>query len=102
MPGEPYRDVVVLLPGITGSVLQKDGKDLWAPSGQAVLRGLLSLGRSLRALEVEDDDWRRDDLGDGVTAPRLVDDVHLIPGLWKIDGYSGIEDYLLQGDLGLQ
>jgi pimeloyl-ACP methyl ester carboxylesterase len=31
-----------------------------------------------------------DDLGDGVVATRLVPDVHLIPGLWGIDGYSSI------------
>jgi hypothetical protein len=29
----PMRDMVVILPGILGSVLQKDGKDLWAVSG---------------------------------------------------------------------
>ena len=29
----PIPDVVVLLPGITGSVLQKDGRDVWALSG---------------------------------------------------------------------
>jgi hypothetical protein len=34
------RDIVVLLPGITGSVLQKDGKDIWAISGQAVWKAL--------------------------------------------------------------
>ncbi|MBE8988710.1 hypothetical protein [Nostoc sp. LEGE 12450] len=32
----PMQDMVVILPGITGSVLQKDGKDLWAVSGQAI------------------------------------------------------------------
>jgi hypothetical protein len=41
------RDIVVLLPGITGSVLQKDGKDIWAISGQAVWKALTSLGSSL-------------------------------------------------------
>ncbi len=40
------RDIVVLLPGITGSVLQKDGKDIWAVSGQAVWKALTSLGSS--------------------------------------------------------
>jgi hypothetical protein len=29
------RDVVILLPGITGSILQKDGSDIWALSGRA-------------------------------------------------------------------
>jgi pimeloyl-ACP methyl ester carboxylesterase len=89
-------DVVVLLPGITGSVLAKDGKELWAPKPGAALRGLLSLGRSLSEnLEVKDDDWHAVDIGDGVEATRLVDAAQIIPGLWKIDVYSEIEDFLL-------
>lgn len=83
-------DVVVLLPGILGSVLQKDGHDVWALSGGAMVRGLLSLGDSIRALALTDDPWEEDDLGDGITASRLIPDVHLVPGLWKIDGYSRI------------
>ena len=104
MSRSTFGDVVVLLPGITGSVLvQGEGrraKEVWAPKPGAVLRGLLSLGRSLQALAVENDDWRVDDLGDGVHATALVDAAHIIPGLWKIDVYSGVETALVQG-LGL-
>ncbi|MFG2333980.1 hypothetical protein ACGFMM_30780 [Streptomyces sp. NPDC048604] len=92
----PMTDVVVLLPGITGSVLTKDGKDVWAPSLTAVLGALTSLGRSLDSLELEDDDWHADDLGDGIVAERLVPDLHTLPGLWKIDGYSRIERFLTE------
>jgi pimeloyl-ACP methyl ester carboxylesterase len=92
----PFPDVLVLLPGITGSVLAKDGNEVWAPSAGAVLRGLISFGRSVKDLEVEDDDWHAPDLGDGVVATRLAPDVHLLPGFWKIDGYSDIEDFLLR------
>lgn len=88
-------DVVVLLPGITGSVLSKDGKDIWATTPGAALRGLLSFGRSIKNLEVRDDDWKVADLGDGVEATRLVDAAHIIPGLWKIDVYSEMERFLL-------
>jgi pimeloyl-ACP methyl ester carboxylesterase len=35
-------------------------------------------------------------LDDGVTAPRIMPDIHLIPELWKIDGYSKISSYLRQ------
>lgn len=94
MSKEPMPDVVVLLPGITGSVLQRDGKDVWAFSPSAILRGLFSLGNSVKSLELTDDDWREDDLGDGVTADRVVPDLHLIPGLWKIDGYGAVMQYL--------
>ena len=87
---QPMGDVIVLLPGILGSVLERDGRDLWAMSPGAAWRAIRSLGRSVNDLELHDDDPSVDDLGDGVTAPRVVPDLHLIPGLWSIDGYSHI------------
>jgi pimeloyl-ACP methyl ester carboxylesterase len=84
------RDVIVLLPGITGSVLQKDDKDVWAFSGGAIIRALLSLGGSVKDLALTDDPPDEDDLGDGVTADRVMPDIHLIPGFWKIDGYGKV------------
>ena len=89
-------DVVVLLPGITGSVLQKNGKDVWGPSGGAILRALMSGGKSIRGLALGADDPNVDDLGDGVTVPALVPDVHLIPGFWKIDGYTKVRETLFR------
>jgi len=83
-------DVVVLLPGITGSVLQRNGKDVWAPTPHAIVGGLWSLGRSLNELELRADPVDDDDSGDGVVATRLVPDVHVIPHFWCIDGYSAI------------
>jgi pimeloyl-ACP methyl ester carboxylesterase len=89
------KDVVILLPGILGSVLQREGKDIWAPTGGAAMRALWSLGRSVKSLELQSDPWGQDDLGDGVTATRLMPDVHLIPGLWTIDGYGGIREFIM-------
>ena len=94
MAKKAMRDVVVVLPGITGSVLQKDGKDVWNVSGGSVLRALLSLGENVKELALTDDPPDVDDLGDGVTAPKLMRDIHLIPGLWKIDGYSKVLEYV--------
>ena len=92
-----FRDLVILLPGITGSVLaNKAGKEVWAPSGGAVWRAITSFGNSIEDLALASDD-----ADDGVTAPRLVPDVTLIPGLVKIDGYSRTERYLID-QLGLQ
>jgi hypothetical protein len=91
-----FSDLVILLPGITGSVLANaKGKEVWAPSGGAVWRAITSLGHSITGLELADDA-----LDDGVTATRLVSDVTLVPGLVKIDGYSRVSDYLVQ-QLGL-
>jgi len=80
--------MVVLLPGITGSVLQKDGRDLWGLSGRFFWDFVTSRGENVRRLALAGDDPAVDDLGDGVTAPRLIPDATLVPGLVKIDGYS--------------
>lgn len=82
------KDLVVLLPGITGSVLSRrtgNGKveDVWGWSGSGLWGALRSLGKSIKKLELSSDD---DD--DGVFASRLVADATIIPKLWKIDGYT--------------
>ena len=87
-----FPDVVVLLPGITGSVLaRRDGKEVWSPSAGAIWRAVTSLGGSIKDLELD-----ADAADDGVTAPRLIPDVTIVPGLIKIDGYSRIERYLIE------
>jgi hypothetical protein len=88
--------LLILLPGITGSVLQKNNKDVWAVTTESVGGALTSLGRNLEALELKDDPQNVEDLGDGVVATGLFPDVHLIPGFWKIDGYSGVRAALNQ------
>jgi pimeloyl-ACP methyl ester carboxylesterase len=92
MPRKAMRDVIVLLPGITGSVLQKNGKDVWAVTGGSALNALLTLGDDIRELALDEDPPDVDDLGDGVTATKVIHDIHLIPGFWKIDGYSKVTD----------
>ena len=46
MPKTRMKDLVVLLPGIMGSALQKDGKDLWDVSGQAIAQALKARGKA--------------------------------------------------------
>ena len=87
MPAE-MKDMVVILPGVMGSVLRKDGKDLWNVSGQAIWQVVKSLGNRLNDLELKGDDFEGGDLGDGVIPAGLIKDTHLIPGLAKIDGYN--------------
>ncbi len=86
-----FGDVVILLPGITGSVLARNGKDVWAPSAGGIFRAVFSLGGSIKDLELT-----ADDADDGVTAPRLIGDITVIPGLIKIDGYTKVADYLVE------
>ncbi|MEM7432769.1 MAG: lecithin--cholesterol acyltransferase [Pseudomonadota bacterium] len=85
------KDIVVILPGITGSYLAKDGKEIWGVSGSAVLRALRTLGDSLGDLELNGDDPNLDMLDDQITATRIAPATHLVPGLWKVvDGYSDL------------
>jgi pimeloyl-ACP methyl ester carboxylesterase len=90
------RDLIVLLPGIMGSVLSKDGKPVWGFSPGAMARGLFTGGLSItRSLALGGDDPERATLDDGVTADALLPDLHLIPRFWKIDGYRFVSDTIL-------
>jgi pimeloyl-ACP methyl ester carboxylesterase len=95
---QPMPDLVVLIPGIGGSVLQRHGKTVWSPRPGAALRAALSLGGSIKDLALKNgDDPSLDDLEDGVTAPSLVPDLHIVPGLdWKIDGYGRVRRTLFE------
>ncbi|MBV9483563.1 MAG: hypothetical protein JO249_22850 [Acidobacteria bacterium] len=90
MPGVTMPDVIVILPGILGSVLEKNGHEVWGFSAGAGVRAIASLGGSIQDLELRADPDEEADIGDHITAPRVLPDVHMIPGFWKIDGYTTI------------
>jgi lecithin:cholesterol acyltransferase len=97
-----FEHLVIVLPGISGSVLSKDGKEVWGTSTGAIWRAVTSGAESIRALAIKGaDDPSLDDLGDGVKATGLVQDLHIIPGLWKIDGYTRLVNRL-QSSLQLE
>ncbi len=87
-------DVYVLVPGILGSVLEKDGKDAFGLTAEAGFRALFSGGKTIRALHLTEDPVAVQDLDDGVRATRLAADAHLVPGLWKVDGYGKVGQFL--------
>jgi len=84
MAKRPLRDLVVVLPGITGSVLRNDGREVWGLSAATIWSGLRTRGGSLQDLRLDGFD------SDKVVADRLMPDAHLVPGLVKIDGYSAL------------
>jgi len=87
----PTRDVIVLLPGILGSRLRKDGATAWGLGARSLGSLLLSRGGSItEALRLQGDDLHAETLDDGVVADALLPDLHLIPGVWKVDGYARI------------
>jgi hypothetical protein len=92
-PSYLMPDVIVCIPGITGSVLRKDNRDIWNISGSAVFNALRTLGDDLQQLKLEDDPIDVDDV-DGITAPSVIRDIHLIPGIWKIDGYTKLVKHI--------
>lgn len=95
MPKYEMSDVIVLLPGITGSVLKKNGKVVWGYSAATIAKVLFDHGTSMeRDLALPHDDPAVDDLGDGIVADELMPDLHLLPGIWKIDGYGKVADVI--------
>jgi len=98
---QPMSDLVVIVPGITGSVLQVDNEDVWALSGRAVMNGVVSLGRSVARLKLPDgfgdtlpEKEGEGEPADGVEATKLMPDLHVIPGLWSpIKGYSALSTF---------
>jgi pimeloyl-ACP methyl ester carboxylesterase len=92
-PPQAMPDLIVVIPGITGSVLERNGKEVWGLSGEAIARNLLSLGHNFKHLAVPQGIGDQEP-NDGVTATRLMPDLHMLPGLWTIDGYGKLVNYL--------
>lgn len=84
----PMGDLIVTLPGILGSVLQKDGKDLWAISGRAIGNVIKDRDGLLADLHLDQDDPDAMDLGDGIKATRFIEDATIVPGFFKVEGYT--------------
>lgn len=92
---EKMPDIVVLLPGITGSELRHNGEIVCGWSGRALLSNLFTQGRDyVDKLWVTNDSPTAEKLDDGIEATRLLPDLHVLPGIWKIDGYGAVADYI--------
>lgn len=90
----PIHDLVVVLPGIMGSTLYRDGRPVWAPSGGALIDAIKGLGQSLGDLALPPDIGDGHP-GDGIAPVTLMPDLHLLPGLWTWNiGYGRLLDWL--------
>lgn len=97
MPKTRREDIVVIIPGIAGSVLHKDGKDIWAISKEVGLQALINRDNWVEQLKLNgSDDCKLDDLGDGIKATKLIEDAYLILGLEKIDGYTKLSNIYIR------
>jgi pimeloyl-ACP methyl ester carboxylesterase len=90
---QPMRDVIVLIPGILGSVLVKDGREVWGASSQSVIGNLVTFGRMLKGLKLEPGIGHGDPK-DGVSVPRILPRLYMIPTFWKSDGYGKLTERL--------
>ena len=91
---QAIHDLVVVLPGILGSTLARDGHLLWAPSPGAVWRAIASFGASLKGLTLPAG-LGDGHPGDGVEPVALMPDLHLLPGLWTANiGYDRLLAWL--------
>lgn len=89
------QDLIVVIPGITGTVLRRDGHDVWNLSLSAVGRGMVSFGRTVGSLRLPAG------AGPG-PAPAsaaletggLVRGWHLWPGIYGGPGYGRLLDVL--------
>lgn len=94
------RDIVVILPGIMGSVLHLEGQRIWPPSLRARDRLHGGLGSPLKILRPTSHG------GNGVVATRLAPQITIIPGLVKFAGYEPLTEAiasrfaLIQGESG--
>ncbi|MEO8752524.1 MAG: hypothetical protein ABI624_07595 [Casimicrobiaceae bacterium] len=93
---KPMPDVLVVIPGILGSELKQKGRAAWGFSVGAGVNAMTSLGGSIGALRLTADSPDPLASVDDVEASRILPDLHLIPYLWKVDGYSGLTEALVR------
>jgi hypothetical protein len=83
-------DIIVVVPGILGSVLKRDGRTVWG-SGS-----VLSAGRLVRRLTLPEGlgDAAPDD-AHRLEATGLMHGIAIVPGFWRVGGgYRGLLKYL--------
>ncbi|WP_280303619.1 lipase family alpha/beta hydrolase [Nocardia abscessus] len=88
-------DVVVIVPGITGSVLAHGQRELWSLSAAALRRGVLHTSEvldQLRLPPVAGDPGEY--AGLALESPEVIRGLHVWPGFWAGSGYGTLIDRL--------
>ncbi|MEN8655059.1 hypothetical protein ABCR94_31860 [Streptomyces sp. 21So2-11] len=94
MRREPLEDLLVVVPGILGSRLAVDGREVWGASAGAVWQGIRTFAGSVKGLQLPKD-LGDGHPGDGVVPVGLVPSLHALPGVWPlVDGYSDLLGWL--------
>lgn len=85
------RDIIILLPGIMGSVLERQGSEVWSMP-RIIGPALLGNRKAFEPMVLKKDDPERETLDDGILATRLLTGIHGIHGLALGEGYKQIAD----------
>lgn len=81
-------DLVVVLPGITGSTLRTKEGLIWSPTPGAILKAIKTFGRSVNNLRLPEGIGDNHP-NDGVEPVALMTTLHLIPDIWTpVKGYD--------------
>jgi pimeloyl-ACP methyl ester carboxylesterase len=86
-----HGDLVVVVPGILGSTLYRDGRQIWGY--RQIIKSLHRLTDQLTSdlsLPPQAFDYPRSGVADGVTAEAVLTTQGIIPGLVSIDGYDDL------------
>jgi hypothetical protein len=84
------RDIVIVVPGITGSVLTRGGVPIWGPSYRLGAAFAAQPERTAARLLLPGPSEGTDD-SVPILATALMPDIHMVAGLVKIDGYSRLQ-----------
>ncbi|MFE5945322.1 esterase/lipase family protein [Streptomyces sp. NPDC056480] len=88
------RDLVVVVPGIMGSVLSRDGKPVWSTETAALVRGLGGITKTLAGLALPDDIGDSAPHGrEALKAPYLMRGWSVWPGSLVAEGYAKLLDH---------
>ena len=88
------RDLIIVVPGITGSVLKKNGKIIWGMSASGLFRLMTSKDKVVQDLFLKKDSETEDNIDDGIMATELIKFPQMIAGLVKNSGYQDLSKML--------
>jgi pimeloyl-ACP methyl ester carboxylesterase len=86
--GRAVTDLVVVVPGILGSRLDKDGHEIWGTTLRRLLVNVLTFGKAMKSALAIPADVDPDNPKDGVRATSLITGLIAVPGLLGMDFYT--------------
>jgi len=84
------QDLFIVIPGIMGSVLTRDGDDVWNP-GWGLATKIFKHRQWIESLALGDDDPADTGPVDGLIPTSVISTKGIVPGLVSIDGYSELD-----------